>query len=233
MTSINATELGYTYENVMAFYEAEAMRFYITMVGAANAGYNALYSTARSLAGNKYTKPASENLFTQARAAEAQANVKVSQLQIEYQKKVDIIKSSWNKSKILFANINGTTYYYQVPFHAGLYINNGKVLINFMGKNYPIHETTYDQAVAIQDSNEWETINCNTSQGVTISNSVFVNNGNIYGADADGDVVIGQTITGNKIVTGNGNVVDNNNVSYVDSDGDVVMGRHIKYQINM
>jgi hypothetical protein len=234
MTSKYATQLGYNYDNVMEYYEAIALNYYTSMVKAASAQHSSLYSTARSLAGNKYTKSTSDQLFAQAIAAEAQANINIAQLKLEYQAKVDSIELNWNQSKIVFANINGTSHYYQVPFHAGLNINNGTVLINFMGKNFPIHETTYDEAVTIQESNQWETMNCNTSQGVTISNSVFVNNGNIYGADDDGDVVMGQTIIGNKIVTGNGNVVgNNNNVSYVDSDCDVVRGRHIKYQINM
>jgi hypothetical protein len=212
MTTTNATELGYKYQDVMNFYEAIAINFYSVMVEAANAQNQALYATARGLANNVWTKPASENLFAQARLAEANAKVVIEQRQLEYQATINSIKSNWNKSKIVFATINNTSHYYQIPYHAGLNLINGDISINYMGKNYGITDVTYDEAIAAQNPTDWEIVNSNFSGGYNVINDVHVHRGNVYHADKDGDVVMGKTFIGDKIVTGNGNVVGNNNV---------------------
>jgi hypothetical protein len=220
MTTTNATELGYSYQDVMNFYEAIAINFYSVMVEAANAQNQALYATARGLANNVWTKPASENLFAQARSSEASAKVQIEQRQMEYQATINSIKSNWNKSKIVFATLNSTTHYYQIPYHAGLNIINGDISINYMGKNYGITDVTYDEAIAIQDGTDWEIVNSNFSGGYNVTNDVHVHRGNV-----------------DKIVIGNGNVVGNNNVvsrssQVVVEDSDIFTAGKFDFNIN-
>ena len=100
---------------------------------------------------------------------------------------------------------------FKIPFHAGLYITNGNLSVNYMGKNYQATEVNQAEALLVQDSKQWETLNYNFSGGVTIGNNVTVQNGNVYQADSDGDVVMGKTYIGDKIVRGNNNVIGHNN----------------------
>ncbi len=199
MLTTSAFELGYTYQNIMTYYECDAINFYSAMVEAANAQHNALYKTARSLADNVYTKSASDELYNQANASKAQAGLVTSKLLIDYQLKVENIKKHWNESKVCIATINGQKLYYLVPYHAALNIINGNISINYVGNNYAITQITRDQAIVKQDENLWIQISHNTNNNQNSYNVINTSSGNYSQLDSDGDLVMGDVIIGDKI----------------------------------
>jgi hypothetical protein len=202
MTTTNAYELGYNQTDVMKFYEAQALSFYNSMCSAANACHTSLYSTARGLLGNKYTKPTGENLMAQARTAEVKANEQIAKHKLDYQQKVQDIIQYWNNSRIIMSNSKGDVKYFQVPYLAGINYINGVQSLNFMGNNYQLTEIDYKTALTIQPEESWQNYSnfSNGSVNINVSGNFNQVIGHSTVSDADGDVVMGNTYIGDKVI---------------------------------
>jgi hypothetical protein len=202
MATTNAYELGYNQTDVIKYYEAQALSFYNSMCSAANACHTSLYSTARGLLGNKYTNSAGESLMAQARSAEANANKQIAKHKLDYQQKVQDAIEQWNNSRIILSNSQGQVKYYQVPYLAGINYINGVQSLNFMGNNYQLTEVDYKTALTIQPEESWQNFSNFSNSSTTINVSGNFNQviGHSTVADSDGDVVMGNTINGDKVV---------------------------------
>jgi hypothetical protein len=202
MATTNAYELGYNQTDVMNFYEAHALTFYNSMCSAANACHTSLYSTARGLLGNKWTNSAGENLMSQARAAEENAIKQIAKHKLDYQQKVNEAIEHWNDSRVIISNSQGEVKYFQVPYLAGINFINGVQSLNFMGNNYLLTEVDYKTALTIQAEENWQNYSNFSNGSVSINVSGNFNQVISHStiADGDGDIVMGNTINGDKVV---------------------------------